>query len=322
MADTFTFPDENEEDTVAGAADEAAKKQAAGTDDIEVEVVDDTPDKDKGRKPLEKPVEEPTDEELAAYSDKVQSRIKELTHARHDERRVKEKLERENAELSRLAAQVIADRDKLRAQVQLSGKVVAEQNISSAAQRVADAKRAIKEAAEAFDVDAQVEAQEKLAEALADAREAKNLQARALQAPQDAVQTPHVPQRTAVQDPKTLSWQAENQWFDQPGYEEVTSFALGLHNKLVNQGVAPSSDEYFTRLNARMHAKFPELYDSPAGDGNTQRKKPAAVVAPAGRSAGVRKITLTASQVALANRFNVPLQEYARQVALLENDNG
>ena len=314
MADKFTFPDENE--------DTAPDKVEAQANDIEIDIVDDTPAADKGRKPLEKTVDEPSDEELAAYSDKVQTRIKELTHARHDERREKEKLAREHEELTRVTASIIAERDALRQQAQMAGKVVAEQNLSSTAQRVAAAKRAIKEAAEAFDVDAQVEAQEALAIALADAREAKYLQERALQAPKTEVQTGHVPQKAAVQDPKTADWRAKNQWFDQPGYEEVTSFALGLHNKLVNQGVDPSTDDYYTRLNARMHAKFPELYDSAALDGDPPRKRSTSVVAPAGRSAGVRKVTLTASQVALANRFNMPLQEYAKQVALLENNNG
>lgn len=314
MADKFTFPDENE--------DAEPDKVEAQADDIEISVVDDTPAADKGRRPLEKAVEEPTDEELSAYSDKVQARIKELTHARHDERRDKEKLAREHAELTQVTRQVIAERDALRQQAHVAGKVVAEQNVSGTAARVAEAKRAIKEAAEAFDVDAQVEAQEALANALADAREAKYLQNRALQAPKTEVQTAHVPQQPAAQDPKTADWRAKNQWFDQPGYEEVTSFALGLHNKLGGQGVEIGSDDYYTRLNARMHAKFPELYDSTASDGDPPRKRSASVVAPAGRSAGVRKVTLTASQVALANRFNMPLQEYAKQVALLESNNG
>jgi len=94
MAESYEFPDEIE----------AKAKPAAGKEDeIEIEVVDDTPERDRGRQALNKSVEDPSDDELESYSDKVRGRIKELTHARHDERRAKESIVREKQELENLA---------------------------------------------------------------------------------------------------------------------------------------------------------------------------------------------------------------------------
>ena len=124
------------------------------------------------------------------------------------------------------------------------------------------------------------------------------------------------PAPKAVQpDDKTLRWQAKNQWFGSPGNEELTSFSLGLHQKLVNSGVDPRSDEYFERIDARMKATFPDVFG-----GATRR--PASVVAPAGRSTGTKRVQMTATQMALAKKFGLTPQQYAEQVARLENQNG
>jgi len=96
----FKFPDDDDVKNESQQGDAAA----AGSEDVEIELIDDTPSKDRGRKPLDKEVADPTDDEIENYSDKVQARIKELTHARHDERRRKEELEREKKEMENLLA--------------------------------------------------------------------------------------------------------------------------------------------------------------------------------------------------------------------------
>jgi len=88
----------------------------------------------------------------------------------------------------------------------------------------------------------------------------------------------------------------------------MTSFALGLHEKLVKNGVDPTSEEYYDRINSRIREKFPENFEAPA-------KKASSVVAPASRSVAPKKITLTQTQVALAKKLGVPLELYARKVA-------
>ena len=130
--------------------------------------------------------------------------------------------------------------------------------------------------------------------------------------------------RPVQPDEKSLRWQAQNQWFGQPGFEEYTSYALGLHQKLVTGGVDPRSDDYFDQINGRMKSKFPELFggneDKPK-TGEVQ-KKPTTVVAPATRTTSAGKIRLTQTQVALAKKLGLTPQQYAAQVAKLENQNG
>ena len=106
MPEAFKFPDELEEETIEISANPDA--------DIEIEVVDDTPERDRGRKPLDREVADPTDDEIENYSDGVKKRIKELTHARHDERRVKEATMREKQELERMTQHLLEENKKLK----------------------------------------------------------------------------------------------------------------------------------------------------------------------------------------------------------------
>jgi hypothetical protein len=124
-------------------------------------------------------------------------------------------------------------------------------------------------------------------------------------------------------DEKTLRWQAKNQWFGANGFEEVTSFALGLHQKLVNNGVDPRSSEYFEQIDARVKSTFPEVFGGTEDRRSSDSpKRPTSVVAPAARSSGAKKIQLTQTQVALAKKYGLTPQQYAAEVAKLERNNG
>jgi hypothetical protein len=303
----FKFPDEIE-----------AEKPADATDEIEIEIVDDTPEKDRGRKPLDKEVADPTDDEIESYSDKVQSRIKELTHARHDERRQKEAVAREKAELERLAQHLINENNALKRNVNQGQEVIISSARKEAETQLETARRNLKAAQEAFDTDAIIAAQEALAEATWEMRTAKNFRAPALQETQYAVQPEPAPQAQVQPDEKSLRWQAKNQWFGQPGFEEYTSYALGLHQKLVNGGTDPRSDEYFDQIDGRMKTQFPEIF----GGADTKQKRPTTVVASAARTTGTGKVRLTQTQLALAKRYGLTPQQYAIEVAKLERQNG
>jgi uncharacterized protein (UPF0303 family) len=95
----------------------------------------------------------------------------------------------------------------------------------------------------------------------------------------------------------------------------MTAYAIGVHQKLVKNGVNPQSDEYYEAIDARMRKVFPEEFEGQIVDEPKTRRQ-TNVVAPATRSTAPKKVTLTQTQVALANRLGVPLEEYARQVAL------
>jgi len=311
----FKFPDELDDN------DKDVEVTVSG-DDVEVEIVDDTPEKDRGRKPLDREVEDLTDEEIESYSDGVKKRIKELTHARHDERRAKESLLREKQELERLAQHMVSENAKLKEYVKSGTEQYAASIKQVADGELENAKRQYKAAYESGDADALVAAQEAMTDAKMRTEAAKNFRAPPLQDAETTVQTQPQASRPEI-DEKTVRWQARNQWFGSTGYEEHTSFALGLHQKLVNSGLDPRSDEYFERIDARMKSTFPEVFggeDKPrSGDGS---KRPSSVVAPATRSTGARKIQLTPTQVALAKRYGLTPQQYANEVAKLEKSNG
>ena len=186
------------------------------------------------------------------------------------------------------------------------------------------ARRDFKAAQEAFDADALLAAQEALLDAKMKMEAAKNFRFTPLQQEKSEVQTPHQEPQRVQPDEKTLRWQAKNQWFGSNGFEEVTSFALGLHQKLVNSGVSPSTDEYFEQIDARVKSKFPEVF------GETEERprsvetprRPSSVVAPATRSTGAKKIQLTPTQAALIKKYNLDPKKYVAEVLKLENQNG
>ena len=312
----FKFPDEIDDK-------DKDVEVTVSADEVEVEIVDDTPEKDRGRKPLDREVEDPSDEEIESYSEGVQKRIKELTHARHDERRAKESLFREKQELERLAQHMVSENTKLKEYVKSGTEQYAASIKQVADGELENAKRQYKAAYESGDADALVAAQEAMTDAKMRTEAAKNFRAPALQDAEIPVQTQQTRVSRPEIDEKTVRWQAKNQWFGSTGYEEHTSFALGLHQKLVNSGLDPRSDEYFERIDARMKSTFPEVFgseDKPrSGDGS---KRPTSVVAPATRSTGARKIQLTPTQVALAKKYGLTPQQYANEVAKLEKSNG
>ena len=315
MKEEFKFPDELDTPSVSVTTED---------DDIEIEVVDDTPPQDRGRKPLEREVEDPTDDEIDSYSDKVKHRIKELTHARHDERRVKEATLREKQELERLAQHLVQENQKLKQSINTGSQQYAITVKSAAEAELEMARRKYKEAQEAFDTDAIIAAQEALTDAKFRLEAARNFQPTPLQVDETSVQTQQYIQPRVQTDEKTLRWQAKNQWFGADGFEEITSYALGLHQKLVNSGVDPRSDDYFEQIDARVKSTFPDLFggaENKPRSGEASRK-PAAVVAPAARSVGAKKIQLTKTQIALANKYGLTPQQYAAEVAKLESRNG
>ena len=318
MAEQYKFPDELEDDK----SQNVEIIQPEG--DVEIEIVDDTPPNDRFRPTLNKEVEDPTEEEIDSYGKKVQDRLKELTHARHDERRAKEALLREKQELERLAQHMSEENKRLKQYVSNGTEQYGAMAKTAAEAELDKARREYKAAQESFDSDAILAAQEALFDAKTKVQNAHNFRPPALQNENFDVQPRQQQPEPVRADEKTLRWQAKNQWFGTDGFEEVTSFALGLHQKLVNSGMDPRSDEYFEQIDARVKSKFPEVFggneDRPrSGD---SPRKPASVVAPATRSTGKRKIELTKTQLALAQKFKLTPKQYAEQVLKLENQNG
>ena len=311
----FKFPDEIE--------DKGKPLETHNDDDFEIEVVDDTPPADRGRKPLDREVADPTDEEINQYTKGAQERIKELTHARHDERRAKEAMAREKAELERIAQQMLEENKRLKDVVNSGSEQFTQMAKTATEAQLEKARRDYKIAQEAFDTDAIIAAQEALTIAKIRAEEAKNFRPTPLQIDKNELYS--APQQTqTAPDEKSLRWQAKNQWFGAQGFEDITSFALGLHQKLVNSGVDPRSEQYYEQIDARIKKTFPEMFGEATATtpSDTPTKKTPSVTAPAARSSGTKKIQLTTTQLALAKKFKMDPKVYAAEVLKLEKSNG
>lgn len=300
-------PDQLKDD----APEPKVEVEAEPKDDIQIEVVDDTPPKDRGRKPSAPP-EDLTDEELESYSEKVRKRIQHFSKGYHDQRRAAEQAAREKAELEAMASRLLDENKRLKGTVGENQKALLEAANKTAERELAEAKARFKQAYDAGEADAVVEAQEALTAAKIKMERAKNIAAAPLQTDSSPVEdTPTAP---VTVDTRAQDWQKANPWFGQD--DEMTSFALGLHQKLVKQGVDPRSDDYYEKINSRMRQVFPDQFDDGEEEEAPKPRRKANVVAPATRSTAPKKIVLTQTQVALAKRMGVPLEEYARQVAI------
>jgi len=319
----FKFPDE---DGVSNESD---------NDSLDIEIEDDTPEEDKGRKPSDpKFVEQLDKDELDEYSAAAKQKIAGFKKVYHDERRAKEEALREREAAEKLAKQLWDQNRKLQEQVSLGSKAYIEQSKSSAEMEFENAKKRYKEAYESGDSDAVVEAQAEVAKATLNLDKVQNM--RPLQVEENDVQ---IPQRSTNQpnvSQRDQRWMQKNTWFGTD--PEMTASALGLHQKLAKEHGADfvGSDDYYKRVDATMRRRFPEYYedDTQSDEDDTPSKKvsepayeeepprratkPANVVAPASRSTPPNRIRLKASEAAIARRLGVPLEEYAKQVAQLK----
>jgi hypothetical protein len=298
----------------------------ADDSEIEIEIEDDTPEEDRNRQPMPKHiVDELEDDELDSYDEKAQQRIKQMRKVYHDERREKEAAQREHKEAVSVAQRLLQENQRVN-QVLGNGEREYIGNVQQLAQKeLQDAKRAYKDAYEIGDADGVIEAQEKMQFATIKMAQAHNMQAGSLQTPdyevqqaQERLQRPSAPQ-VPQPDEKALDWQDKNEWFGKD--KEMTSAALGLHAKLVDEGVSVGSKEYYNVLDKTMRRRFNEYFGD-TEDRKSSRGRPSNVVAPASRSTSPTKIKLTQSQVNLAKKFGLTPEQYAKAALALENQNG
>jgi hypothetical protein len=294
--------------------------------DIDLEIEDDTPPQDKGREPLpEKVVDELENDTLEDYSDRVKQRMAQLKKVWHDERRAKESADRERHEAIKFAQQIAEENKKLKTTLSSGEETYLHTLKGALEQQLHSAKRDYREAYDLGDSEKIIEAQQKMNDAqfrLSEAQRYTPQFKNALQEPEKEVYIPQSQPQVAKPDNKALAWQDKNDWFGRD--EEMTSLALGVHEKLVRSGIDPTSDEYYRRIDSTMQKRFPEHFGDATLDEETpaQRTKPSTVVAPATRSTAPKKVRLTKTQVALAKKFGLTPEQYARETLKLENANG
>jgi hypothetical protein len=290
-------------------------------DKPEIEVVDDTPEEDRGREPMPKEiVEELENDELEEYSEKVKVRLKQMKKVWHDERREREREAREKAEALSAAQRLLDENRRLKSTLSNGEMSLLESYKQSANYEAEAAKRAYREAYEAGDADKLVEAQEKLSEATYRLNQLNSYRP-TLQAEEREVEQYVEPVQTPQLDQKTIAWQERNTWYGSD--PEMTASALGLHQKLINERGPQfaGTDEYWDAVDKTMRRRFPDYFgdevvvDKPA----SRESKPSTVVAPASRSRSPKKIVLKQSQLAIAKKLGLTPEQYARELMKMEN---
>ena len=287
--------------------------------DIEVSVIDDTPEEDRNRPPRGD-VSENLDEDIPGLSERVKSRMDPLRYEFHNARRDKETALRENNEAVRYAQNVQSENKALKDQLSNSRRLLYDQVSAKNDVELDAAKARFKEAYETGDADAIADAQSEVSRLHAErshynvaAPDAYNEQPVQQEVLDQSQQQQHVP----PPDPKAVAWLQKNPWFQRPGYEQLTGFAIGVHEQLVRKGYNPLvHNEYYEIVDKELRNKFPESFEKEASSGSgppTSRKTP--VVAPAGRGGKKpSKVELSSSQVRLASKLGITPEQYAAQV--------
>ena len=280
-----------------------SEKEVAQEEKVEVEEVE--------TKPVEEKKQEDKDE-LAKYSEGVQKRIAKLTRKMREAER-----QREEA----IAFAELTKKQKEDAENRLSklDKTYVSEFENRVKTNLAAAKLALKSAIESQNIDAQVAAQEQIANLTMDAARLSSMKTTQSQPVQEDKQVNINPQRyntNVVTDPKAEDWASKNTWFGNDSAMTYTAF--DIHKKLVDEeGYDPKSDEYYEEVDKRIRLEFPHKFDK-IETNSTERVKPTQNVASAKRSASTgrnkKTVKLSPSQVAIAKRLGVPLEEYAKQL--------
>lgn len=296
------------------AVEVSGADKSAASDDLQIEVVDDTPAEDKGRPRRTGEPDLPEEDEVSQYSDKVKKRISKLKYEFHEERRAKEELERQQQALADYAKRVISENANLKKALQSGQSIIADQIETRVSSELEIAKRKLKEAVELGDIDKQVEAHKDIARLTFEADKVKSFRPMQIEETEEDVPE-YVPQTPPPQpDDKTMAWARKNTWFGRD--REMTDYARHIHDRLVVfDRVDPKTDEYWSRLDTELRKRYPHLSSGEEiEDSKAPQQKQSPVVAPVKRSSTPpRKVQLSASEVAIAKRLGLTIEQYAAE---------
>jgi hypothetical protein len=321
----YKFPDEVEDQ---GKPLEEGQEEVQ----LEIEIEDDTPEEDQGRKPADPEVVRKLEvevDDLDKYSKDAKDKIIKMKRVWNDERRRAESAERERHAAVEAAQRLMEENRRIRDVLSKGEEEYKAAVMTTSQVKLEMAKKAYREAYDAGDSEKVMEAQEALTNAQLQLESAKNFKMPPLQEEKFDVQSQQQYQNAPqpATDEKLASWQSRNSWFGQD--EEMTAAALGLHEKLKRQGMQIGSEKYYATLDETMRRRFPESFDddieppevevevvTPKAD--TQKARPATVVAPVSRSTAPKKIRLKQSQVAIAKKLGLTPEQYVRELMKLE----
>lgn len=306
---------DNEADDIEIGKPLEADESAAGEGSLQVEVIDDTPPEDKNRPRRTGEPDLGTEDEVAQYSEKVKKRISKLKYEFHEERRRAEELERQQQALADFAKKVREENLHLKKALQSGQTIIADQMTARVDTEFENAKRRLREAVELGDIDKQVEAQRDIARLTVEADKVKSFRPIEIQEP-EAEPEPRYEQQTPPPKPdaRTMAWAKKNTWFGRD--REMTDFARHIHDRLVVfDRVSPTTDEYWEKLDGEMRKRYPHIAeDADEEDSKAPQPKQSVVVAPVKRnSTPPRKVQLSASEVAIAKRLGLTIEQYAAE---------
>ena len=322
--DEYKFPDEIED----SAENEVVEEADEGSLDVDIEIVDDTPPADRNRDPVPDNIKEEleTADTSKDYSKNVKDKFTQYKKAWHDERRAKEAALREQQEALAAAQSILDENKRLKQMLQTGEKELITTYQSSAELEVAQARRNYKEAYDSGDSDALAEAQEEMMRAQLKLDRAKNFKPTVQISENDVQIQVKQPQQPAQMNDKVAEWVSKNPWYVDPDKKVMSKYAVFIHEELEEQfGRAfVGTDEYFKRIDNEVKRRFPEEFGDIVEVKNDEEKpqrtsRLSTVVAPAKRSTSSKKIVLTKTQVALAKKFGLSPEQYARELNKLES---
>ena len=293
---------------------EEQKIQKPEENEVEVELEEKKDEKVEAQQ--EAVTEEKKPDELEDYSANVKSRIDKLTRKMREEERQKESA-------IQFAESVKKENESLKTRLDNLDKGYLEEFNNRVQSQLESAKRALKDANESGDADKIVEAQANLAAITVEkskitkpkvekTEEQPNQQPVVPNQPQPIPPQPPQQAQNVKPDPKAEAWAAKNEWF---GQDEVMTYAsFGIHRRLVeDEGFDPTTDEYYSELDKRIAAEFPHKVGQTKQTGGSQ-KVVSATSSKSRNKGGKKTVRLSPSQVAMAKRLGVPLEEYAKYV--------
>ena len=320
--------DHSKEDKFFGVKTEISTEKP----EVEVEVVDDTPQEDR-RPPKQETAEESVDDEtldkeISDYSERAGKRISKIKYEYHEERRAKEAALRENSEAVNRLKTMMAENERLKAMVDQGGEALNKQALNNAQWAKYNAQAQFKKAYDEGDADEMAKAQELLSRATLAEQQASNY----AETLQKQVPMPEQPQEQQL-DPEMQAWSSKNTWFmnnSNPQHRAMTAYAMAIDAELQTNGIDPAtqSEKYYSEVDKGMKEKYPQFFGATAVEPlqeQTQevihqeeapKRQPSNVVAPATRSTGKkpRSIRLTQTQVRLAKQLGISPEQYANQL--------
>ena len=331
----------NEEPNFEGVVSQTQEDQFFGKqteidnkipDDLEVTIIDDTPQED--RRPAKAEDASPevdddvVDKEIADYSKRAADRISKIKYEYHEERRAKEAAARESKEAVARLQTMMSENQRLQAMVEQGGEVLNKQAHNNALWAKQNAQAEFKKAYEEGDADGMTKAQEMIAKATLAEQQSNNM-AQNVQA-EVTKNMPVQKQETQKQelDPEMKEWSSKNPWFMStvPEHQEMSSYALTIDQRLRNQGVMPEKDaqKYYAEVDRYMRKEYPNFFGvqveetaEVVNETGTTKRQPSTVVASATRDSGNKKpsqVRLTQTQVKLARQLGISPEQYANQL--------